>query len=205
MLTVEKLLSFEKKDLLEAAAALSRDDIKLLAELLSEKDDTLRYHSLLLLQYRSEKSGDVYPYWDTFCEKLKSANSYQRSIGLMLIAANVKWDVENKIDYIIDEYFSLLHDEKPITVRQCIQSLKSIVPYKKHLHMKVAGRLMAVDITEVKTTMQKLVLTDILTVLALIRKQQSSDEIESYIFNVLSGGVLDKKAVKQVEAILMQA
>lgn len=39
-------------------------------------------------------------------------------------------------------------------------------------------------------------------ILAMIRKQQSNNEMESYILNALSGGVLDKKAVKQVEAML---
>ena len=120
----------------------------------------------------------------------------------MLIAANAKWDMENKLDDIIDENLSLIYDEKPITVRQCIQSLCEIVPYKEHLLMKIADKLMSLNITEIRATMQKLILIDILTVLTMIRKQQTNNEIESYILNALSGGLLDKKAVKQVGAML---
>jgi len=172
---------------------------------LSEKDDTIRYHYFLLLQHRSKDFGDVYPYWDIFCEKLKSENSYQRSLGLMLIAANAKWDIDNKIDYVIDEYLSLVYDEKPITIRQCIQALSGIVPYKSHLNMKIANKLMSISISDIKATMQKLILIDILEALAMIRKYQTNNEIESYILNALSGGVLDKKAVNQVEAMLRLA
>ncbi len=205
MLTIERLTSFEKDDLQEASKAISGDDLHQLMDWLAEKDDTIRYHSFLLLQHRSKDFDDVYPYWDIFCEKLKSENSYQRSIGLMLIAANAKWDTDNKIDFVIDEYLALVYDEKPITVRQCIQSLCEIVPYKTHLHMKIADKLMLVNIVDIRATMQKLILTDILAVLAMIRKYQSNNEIESYILNALSGGLLDKKAVKQVESMLRLA
>lgn len=202
MLTVEKLQMLEAKDLVEASGALDKDDVKLLVELLSEKDDILRYHSFLLLQQRSENFNDVYPYWEVFCEKLKSANSYQRSIGIMLISANVKWDSANRIDNVIDDFLSLLQDEKPITVRQCIQSLRGIVQYKGSLNKKITDRLMSLDINNIKATMQKLILIDILTILALIRRQQANCEIDSYIVNSLSGGMLDKKAIKQIEAML---
>lgn len=202
MLTREKLLSLEKDDLQEMSKTMLADDLSQLADWLSEKDDTVRYHAFLLLQHRSRLSGDVYPYWNVFYEKLRSSNSYQRSIGLMLIAANARWDIDNKLDSIIDDYLLLLHDEKPITVRQCIQSLCEIVPYKEHLHMKIAEKLMSINIGEIKETMQKLVLTDILTVLAKIRMYWTDSKIEEYIFKAISGGVLDKKAVKQVEALL---
>ena len=202
MLTIERLLSFEKDDLQEVSKTLSADDLHQLVDWLSEKDDTIRYNSFLLLKHHSKDFGDVYPYWDIFSEKLKSNNSYQRNIGLVLIAANAKWDKDNMLDDIIDEYLSLLYDEKPITVRQCIQSLCEIIPYKKHLLAKIADKLMYFDITQIRETMRKLVLADILTILTLIRKQQPSNEIDSYVFNALSGGVLDKKAVKQVEAML---
>lgn len=96
-----------------------------------------------------------------FCKKLRSTNSYQRSIGIILIAANVKWDKENKIDITIDDYLKILYDEKPITVRQCIQLLSKIVTYKTNLHNKVANELISIDIMDIKPTMRKLILIDI--------------------------------------------
>lgn len=202
MVTAEKLLSYEKEALPEAAETLDSDDIKKLVDWLAVKDDMLRYHSFLLLKHRSEAYGDVYPYWDIFCEKLGSSNSYQRSLGVMLIAANAKWDAENKMDTVIDKYLAVLGDEKPITVRQCIQALADIVPYKQHLLEKIAGSLTALKLDTVKETMRKSILADILTVLAMIRKQHTSDRLESYIMAALSGGILDRKSVRQIESLL---
>lgn len=97
MINIERLFTIEKEDLLEFSKTLEADDISQLVEWLTEKDDKLRYNSLLLLEHRSEEYDDVYPFWGIFCEKLRSTNSYQRSIGVMLIAANVKWDRENRL------------------------------------------------------------------------------------------------------------
>lgn len=202
MITIERLMSIDKNNSQEVSKTIDKNDLPQLVEWLSEKDDKVRYQALLILKNRSLYSDDVYPFWDIFQRKLKSKNSYQRNIGLMLISDNVKWDVKNKIDTTIDEYLTLLSDEKPITIRQCIQGLREIIPYKSHLHFKIANRLMSINILNVKETMRKLILLDILEVLAAIRKHQTNDEIESYIFNVLSGGILDKKAKKQIEIML---
>lgn len=202
MITIESLMSIDKNNLQEASKAIDKNDLSQLVEWLSEKDDKIRYQSLLMLQNRSLYSDDVYPFWDIFRRKIKSENSYQRSIGLMLIADNAKWDKDNRIDGTIDEYLTLLNDEKPITVRQSIQSLRNIVPYKSHLHPKIANKIMSINISDIKETMRKLILLDILEILAVIRKHKSTDEIEGYIFNALSGQILDKKAKKQIESML---
>lgn len=202
MITMEALLSIEKHGLEKAAAALCAEDLPRLVEWLSEKDDAVRYQALQLLQHRSGAFADVYPYLDVFCEKLKSGNSYQRSIGLMLIADNAKWDGENRLDGMLEEYLLLLKDDKPITVRQCIQALGRIAIHKTDLHRRIADGLMAIDLSEVKETMRKLILLDILNVLAAIRKYGANDKIEGYILNALSGDILDKKAKKQVELTL---
>jgi hypothetical protein len=202
MLSVERLLNVKKEDMPELSKTLEAEDIKQLVEWLAEKDDRLRYNSLLLLEYHSDKYDDVYPFWDAFCNKLKSFNSYHRSIGLMLIAVNVKWDKENRIDGAIDDYLEILNDEKPITVRQCIQALSKIIPYKIHLHDKIADKLMSINIMDIKPTMRKLILLDIINILVFIRKQRASEEIDSYISKALTGELLDKKSKKQIESML---
>ena len=202
MFNIESLLTIDKENLLGFSKTLEAEDIPQLVEWLTEENDKLRYHSLLLLEHRSEKYDDVYPFWDIFCEKLRNTNSYQRSIGVMLIAANVKWDRKNKIDITINDYLKILDDEKPITVRQCIQSLSKIVIYRTNLHNKIANELIYIDIMYHKSTMRKLILLDILNILVLIKKHQTSEEIDTYIFKALTGGLLDKKAIKQIEYML---
>lgn len=195
-------MSIKKSDLQEASKALNKSDISQLVEWLSLKNDNIRYQAFLLLQNRSLLFDDVYPYWDTFKKKLKSENSYQRSIGLMLIADNVKWDTENRIENTIDECLQLLNDEKPITIRQCIQSLGKIASFNPSLNDKIASRLISFNLLAIKETMRKSVLLDILNVLLAIRKEHKTSEIESYILNALSGEILDKKSKKRLEALL---
>lgn len=202
MITIESLMSISKSHLQEASKALNKEDIPQLIEWLTLKDDNIRYQAFLLLQNRSLLFADVYSHWDTLRNKLKSDNSYQRSIGIMLIAENVKWDVENRMEDMIDEYLVLLNDEKSITKRQCIQALGKIASAKPGLNDKIASRLISFDITAAKETMRKSILLDILDVLLIIRKDQKTDAIENFILNALSGEILDKKSKKQIEVLL---
>ena len=202
MIDLKSIMSIPNSDLQGAAQALDKSDIPQLVEWLALKDDDIRYKAFLLLQSRSTLYNDVYPFWDTFREKLSSDNSYQRSIGLMLIAENVRWDAENHMEDIIDEYLACLKDEKPVTIRQCIQSLGKIASIKPELNNSIASALISFDIMAVKETMRKSILTDILNVLLIIRQEHKTDETESFILNALSGDILDKKTKKQIEMSL---
>lgn len=202
MITAEELINTDKNDLPTLSRTLNAEDIELLVEWLSVKDDKLRYSSLLTLQSRANDFNDTYKHWDVFTEKLKSDNSYQRSIGLMMIAANVKWDSSRKYETCFEDFCALLNDEKPITVRQCIQAFTGIVPHKPDMNSKIAVTLMNIDISGIRDTMQKSVLLDIINILLLIRKAHTSDEIEKYITDALTGGILDSKSKKAIQAAL---
>ena len=121
----------------------------------------------------------------------------------MMIAANVKWDKSNHFEDTFNEYCTLLNDEKPVTVRQFIQSFEHIVPYKPILSQKTAELLMNFDILSAKETMRKLFLLDIINILLLIRKQVKTEEIEKYISDALLGGILDSKSKKVIQAQLL--
>lgn len=203
-MTLEKLLACTKEELPERAEELTVKDIGPLVSWLGERDDHIRYPAFLLLRYRSRSHGDVYPYWDVFAEKLRCANSYQRSIGLQLMAHNARWDEAGRMDAAIDEYLSFCDDEKPVVVRLCIQSLEEIVTYKPHLSQKIQDTLLSIDIAKRKETQRKLVLLDIISVLTAIRRIKPSREIDGYLFGAMGSGYLDKKAQKEVERLLVQ-
>lgn len=202
--SLDQLLNLPKEALPEAAKALSPEEISELVPLLALKEDNIRYQAFLLLKERSAIAGDVFPYWQTFLEKLQSDNSYQRSIGLMLISENARWDKEGKTAAALEAYCNCLTDEKPITIRQCVQGLKPIVSSHPELGGAIGERLTALDLTAIKETMRKLVLQDIIDVLLLIRTQNDTkhEAIELYLLNALSGGMLDAKAKKLLHAKL---
>ncbi len=202
MITTEHMMSIDKKDLPAAAKKLNTNDIPQIVEWLSLKEDAIRYQAFLLLQNRSQYFDDVYPFWDTFRDKLTSINYYQRSLGLMLIAENARWDSAGRMEATIDDYLKLLNDEKPITIRQCIQSLGKIIIHKPGLNEKITGRLISFNLMSIKETMRKSILLDILNTLLLCREGPKIDEIESFIRTALSGDILDKKAKKEIESLL---
>ncbi len=202
MITLQKLLEIEQNAMPEAAAAIDEKDIRLIAGWLTEKDREIRNKALLLLQNRSMNHNDVYPFWHVFQEKLNSNQPEQRNIGIMLIAANTKWDRENKIDEAIDAYLLCLNDKNPVIIRQCIQSLHQILPYKKHLYLNIADRLISVNIPDIEETMRKPVLIDILKVLMVIRKGWYPDEVEQYISLALAGDLLDQNDKKQIKSMM---
>ncbi len=184
------------------AATLTCEDIPPLIARLDSSEDKIRYPAFLLLRERSAISADVYPFWDVLDEKLTDANSYQRSIGCMLLSANARHDAAGRMEKTLPRYLALLADPKPITVRQCAQALPEILRAKPELAGGIARAILQIDLLNYKDTMRKLILVDFLEVLVMVRPLQPSAELEQYFFSVLSGSILDEKAKKHLRSAL---
>lgn len=128
---------------------------------LRNKDDKFAYQCLKQLEAISADSDAVFPYFDTFAEMLDDLNSYVRTRGLVLIAANAKWDKDYKIDEVIDNYLKHVMDDKPITARQCIKALPTIARYKPELTDCICNALRKANPQIYKSSMQSLVYNDI--------------------------------------------
>lgn len=145
-------------------------DIESLVNGLIDSDDKHAYQCLKQLEDESVKSSAVYPYFDLFVEMLDNTNSYIRTRGIILIAVNAKWDVDYKIDEIIDKYLKHITDIKPITARQCIKSLPALVQYKPELKDDVINALCMANLLRYKQSMKSLVLKDIQDSLEAIKE-----------------------------------
>ena len=151
--------------------------MKTVAELvqgLQEKDTQTAYACLLELLAESERGADVYAFFGTFAEMLTSDNSYLRSRGLMLIAANARWDKDHHVDEIIDEYLRHTEDVKPITARQCIQALSTIAKYKPELAPDITDALRRTRLYRYNATMQPLLQKDVEDALRKISAEQAT-------------------------------
>lgn len=148
------------------------NNTKGLVQQLYLSDTKKAYNSLLELKNKSEVSNETYGYFDEFVKMLDNENSYIRSRGILLIASNVKWDKENKFDNIVDKFLLHVQDEKPITARQCIQSLKEIIKYKPNLHSKIKENLCSINYSKYKDTMNKLIFKDSEEILDLIKVEE---------------------------------
>ena len=120
----------------------------------------------------------------------------------MLIADNIRWDNEHKFDAVIDDYLSHCTDEKFITSRQTIQSIENWIEFRRDLIPKVTKKLMGIEIMKLKDTQKKLILLDIINVLIKVQKAEPDNDIESYITNALTGGILDDKSIKKIKKML---
>ena len=138
--------------------------------LIFDKNNNIAYKALQELQKESDESDKVYCYMDKLADMINSDNSYIRTRGLTLIAYNAKWDKDNKIDEIIDEYLKHIEDVKPITARQCIKLLPMIAKNKPELKEDIVSALQKADISIYADSMQPLVYKDIQNSLAEIEK-----------------------------------
>ena len=138
--------------------------------LLFDKNNNMAYKALQALQKECEESDKVYCYMDKLADMIDSDNSYIRTRGLTLIAYNAKWDIDNKIDEIIDKYLKHIEDVKPITARQCIKLLPMIAKNKPELKRDIVSALQKANVSIYADSMQSLVYKDIQNSLAEIGK-----------------------------------
>lgn len=135
---------------------------------LLDKNDKTAYKCLKELMSASEQDNRVYQYFDTIADMINNENSYVRTRGLLLISANAKWDIDYKIDEIIDSYLQHIMDVKPITARQCIKALPNIAKYKPDLAADIVSALHKANPQRYADSMQSLVYGDIRTAIKMI-------------------------------------
>ena len=140
---------------------MKQTELEQLVKELYHKDAKKAYEALKELQAKSLESNAVYPFLDEFGEMLLNENSYIRARGAKLIAANARWDSDYKIDEWIDEYLKHITDVKPITARQCIQALPTLIQYKPDLKETAAKALKKANTSIYPDSMRPLVEKDI--------------------------------------------
>ncbi len=168
----EDLKALSKTEIPKAAKQLTKNDVAFLVDTLSEKEDMVRYHAFLLLQENSRQQPYTYEHWDQLEAKVSNANSYQRSIGLMLMAENVRWDKTGKFAKVLNQYLNCCTDEKFITARQAIQNLASVVAATDQYDAQIKQRLAFLTLAQYKENQQQLLAKDIANILRLIAKKE---------------------------------
>jgi hypothetical protein len=143
-------------------------------EQLFSKDNNAAYQALKTLAALSAESDAVYAYFDRFVRMLQEGSSYIRTRGMLLIAANVRWDEENKIESALGDYLGRILDEKPITARQCIQSLPEIARCKPQFRGRIIEALKNADVSGYADTMRPLLVKDIANALKTIEKDATA-------------------------------
>jgi len=171
---IDSLKTLSKDEVSSVSRNLTATDIKFLVKTLEEKDDKLRYNAFLLLQARSRDSPIVYEYWGEFEKKLESTNSYQRSLGAMLMAENVRWDKNGKFKKAFSKYMLCCNDEKFITARQAIQSLETIVRATERYDNGIKQGLADLVLQRYKENQQRLLTKDRAHILEILKDRKKT-------------------------------
>jgi hypothetical protein len=167
----KELETLTKNEIPALAKKLSNADVNFLVQTLAEKDDAIRYSAFLLLQANSREFPYTYEHWSVLEGKLESDNSYQRSLGVMLIAENVKWDKNGKFEKTISKYLNCCTDEKFITARQTIQGLANILEATNKYDKKILQALSQLPISQYKENQQRLLKKDITSILEKLQEK----------------------------------
>jgi len=170
-LNPSELKSVSKTQISLLAKNLTAADIGFLVETLAEKDDKLRYNAFLLLQAHSKIAATVYPHWNVLEKKLDSDNSYQRSLGVMLLAENVRWDIDDRFKDVLGKFWVCCNDEKFITARQTIQALATVMQSTEKYNGAIKQGLLKLKFDMYKENQQSLLKRDVEKTLKLVDKR----------------------------------
>lgn len=143
-------------------------------KMLYHKDASEAYAVLRELEALSDEGDSLYSLMDNFLAMLRSDQYVIRVRGFRLLCKQAKWDRENRINGAIDRILAALHDEKPTAVRQMLQYLECVVPYKEELAGKIREAALAVDITAFKDTMRPLIEKDIKRLMEVIDRNSEA-------------------------------
>ena len=109
---------------------------------LAAANDKIRLDALqALLKMTDVKVNWIYEVWSDLLEKLEHENSYQRSIGILLLCNLAKSDTEDRSKSALDCLLVHTRDEKFITSRQCLQNIWKVAAANKANREKVLTHL----------------------------------------------------------------
>lgn len=130
-------------------------------EKLTSKDDKYACAFANKIISESQETDVWYKYFDDFASLLNYPKSLVRNRVLYILAANARWDEENRFDLILPDFLAHITDEKPITARQCIKSLAQVGLANPQYIPIILSHLHCADLSKYKDSMRPLIEKDI--------------------------------------------
>ena len=127
---------------------------------LTSKDDKFACAFADMIIAESRETDAWYEYFDTFASLLSHPKSLVRNRALHILAANARWDGENRFDDILPEFLTHVTDEKPITARQCIQALAEVGLAKPQYISQILDCFHNANLSKYKDSMRPLIEKD---------------------------------------------
>jgi len=141
---------------------------------LTAKEDKYAWAMTDRILAESRETDAWYEYFDAFASLLNHPKSLVRNRALHILAANARWDGENRFDAILPEFLSHVTDEKPITARQCIQALAQVGLAKPQYIRQILDRFHRADLSKYPDSMVPLIKKDMAETEKLLTKACSA-------------------------------
>ena len=116
----------------------------------------------------SRESDKWFACFDDFAFLLHHPKSLVRNRALHILAANARWDEENRCEALMPEFLSHVTDEKPVTARQCIQDLAELGTAKPGYIPLILTHLQNADLSQYKDSMRPLIEKDIAATVSIL-------------------------------------
>ena len=139
---------------------------------LTDKNDKAACALAERIVAESRETNAWYEYLDDFAALLEHPKSYVRNRALHILAANARWDEENRMDAILPGFLSHITDDKPITVRQCVQALAELGAAKPQYIPEILRSLESADLSKYKGSMRPLIERDIAETVAALKNRK---------------------------------
>ena len=130
-------------------------------DLLTSKDDKSACAYAEKIVSESRETNKWYGCFEEFASLLEHPKSLVRNRALAILAANARWDEEDRFGLILDGFLSHITDEKPITARQCVKALTEIGKEKPQYIPRILSALRSADLSRYKDSMSPLIEKDI--------------------------------------------
>ena len=129
-------------------------------EKLTEKNDRSACALADRIIAESQETDVWYEYVEGFASLLDHPKSLVRNRALCILAANARWDREDRFDTILPAFLAHITDEKPITARQCIKALAQVGLAKPGYIPKILSGLRSADFSKYRDSMRPLIEKD---------------------------------------------
>ena len=143
---------------------------------LTAKDDKAACAYAEEIVSESRETDEWYGLFDEFAALLEHPKSLVRNRAISILAANAKWDDENRLDRILPAFLSHITDEKPITARQCIKVLAEIGQAKPYLIPQILSALRSAELSGYMDSMRPLIERDIRETAGKLTETEQSQE-----------------------------
>ena len=130
--------------------------------LLTTKDDKAACALAVQITEESRESDRWYVHFDDFSALLDHPKSLVRNRALTILAANARWDEENRFEALLPRFLAHITDEKPITARQCVKALAQIGQAQPRYIPLILSALHEADLSQYKDSMRPLIQRDMI-------------------------------------------